>query len=210
MSFVLDCIFGERATVEELVDGWTKKLRGEQRKLEGLVRDIEKEEVKAKEGLRAAALMKDEDTCKMVARELLLSGKAKERLGNNKAQLNSVVLMLGEQLQTYKLAGVMKMSTKIMKVMNSLVKLPELQQTVQEMSREMAKAGLIQEVMAETLGALDGEGFEQAADEEVRAVIEEVTRDLLTQGPVVPKGEEMEEDDLEAERLKKRLNALAG
>ena len=42
-----------------------------------------------------------------------------------------------------------------MKAMSSLMRLPELQQTMQNMSKEMMKMGIIEEMMEDTMEALD-------------------------------------------------------
>jgi hypothetical protein len=54
--------------------------------------------------------------------------------------------------------------------MNNLVKLPQFAGTMRVMAQEMQKAGLIEEMMNDTLDDLDPEGIEEAADEEVEKV----------------------------------------
>lgn len=46
-------------------------------------------------------------------------------------------------------------SVEIMKVMNSLISIPELSATMQAMAREMEKAGLCDEIVGEAFDALD-------------------------------------------------------
>lgn len=60
---------------------------------------------------------------------------------------------------------------QVMKVVNDLIKVPELNQTMQQMSREMMKAGLIEETMGEMMDdALDTDDIEEDADAEVDKV----------------------------------------
>ena len=60
---------------------------------------------------------------------------------------------------------------QVMKVVNDLIKVPELNQTMQQMSREMMKAGLIEETMGEMVDdALDTDDIEEDADAEVDKV----------------------------------------
>lgn len=60
---------------------------------------------------------------------------------------------------------------QVMKVVNDLIKVPELNQTMQQMSREMMKAGLIEETMGEMLDdAFDTDDIEEDADAEVDKV----------------------------------------
>ena len=58
-----------------------------------------------------------------------------------------------------------------MKVVNDLIKVPELNQTMQQMSKEMMKAGLIEETMGEMMDdAFDTDDIEEDADAEVDKV----------------------------------------
>lgn len=54
--------------------------------------------------------------------------------------------------------------------MNNLVKLPQFGATMRVMAQEMQKAGLIEEMMNDTLDDMDPDGIEEAADEEVEKV----------------------------------------
>jgi charged multivesicular body protein 3 len=65
----------------------------------------------------------------------------------SKAELNSVSMHLQQNLATYKLAGAIKKSADVMRMMNNLIKLPQLNQTMMVMAREMEKAGLIEEMI---------------------------------------------------------------
>ena len=136
---------------------------------------ITREEDKIKKSIKEAAKRGDQTVTKMLAKELIQSRKVKNRLATSKAQMNSVVMQLQEQLgmnfvvlsfeflegfsqgmsnyffisfalsyydillATLKLAGAMKKNTEIMKMVNNLVKLPELQKTMMELQREMMK-----------------------------------------------------------------------
>lgn len=65
----------------------------------------------------------------------------------------------------------MSQSTEVMQAMQQLVKMPEVAKTMQEMSREMMKAGIMEEMMEDTFEGLeDQEELEEAAQEEVDKV----------------------------------------
>ena len=66
--------------------------------------------------------------------------------------------------------------------MNQLVKLPQFSAAMQVMAREMEKAGLIEEMMNDTLDNMDGEGINEAADAEVSKVLDEITATLPVAG----------------------------
>ena len=62
--------------------------------------------------------------------------------------------------------------------MNQLIKLPQFNAVMQTMAREMEKAGLIEEMMNDTLDSMDDEGIDEAADTEVNKVLDEITATL--------------------------------
>ncbi len=87
-----------------------------------------------------------------------------------------------------KLAGSMKSSTEVMKSMSNLMKLPELQKTMTELSKEMMKAGIIDEMVQDTMDSvLDDEDIENVADAEVEKIIFEITQGKLKDLPEVNK-----------------------
>jgi len=143
-------------------------------------------------------------SAKVLAKEILLSRKATERLYKSKTQLSSVGMQLTEQLSMMKLSGIMARSTQVMAAMNNLVKLPQLNKVMMAMSREMEKAGLIEEMMDGVLD--DDDELEDAADEEVDKIVEEITMGVKTAkvatGALPTKEEDKEED------LTSRLDAL--
>lgn len=153
---------------------------------------------------------------RLLARELVRSGKAKERLHVSKAQLNSVQLHLQHNLAQYKLAGCIKSSAEVMASMNAAIRLPEIHQSMVMMATEMQKAGLIEEMIDDMM---DTDEIEDEADEEVDKVLLEL--DLTANAalpttagskplaaPVEP--EEAPELDAETIEMQQRLNALKG
>ncbi|XP_016334186.1 charged multivesicular body protein 3-like, partial [Sinocyclocheilus anshuiensis] len=75
-----------------------------------------------------------------------------------------------------RVAGAMQKSTEVMKAMNSLVKIPEIQATMTELSKEMMKAGIIEEMLEDTLEGMDDEEeMVEAAEAEVDKILFEIT-----------------------------------
>jgi charged multivesicular body protein 3 len=127
-------------------------------------------------------------------------------------------MQVNEAFSVRKIEGSIKASTGIMKDVNSLVRLPELTGTMRELSSELMRAGIIEEMVDDTL--MDNEMLEGEADEaeeEVDKVLSEVLKDRLPAGkakeedlPAAPQAEEEEEED-QAEMLAQmrgRLEAL--
>ena len=152
-----------------------------------------------------------------MARELVRSKKAKERLHTSKAQLNSVQLHLQHNLSQYKLAGCIKSSAEVMASMNNAIRLPEIHQSMVMMATEMQKAGLIEEMVDDMM---DTDDIEDEADEEVEKVLMEMNLNLDSAMPSAvgakslkvaeEEPEEPVEDDFETMEMQQRLNALKG
>ena len=51
----------------------------------------------------------------------------------------------------------MSQSTEVMQAMQQLVKIPEVAKTMQDMSKEMMKAGILEEMMEDTMDDVMGE-----------------------------------------------------
>ncbi|KAF2152531.1 hypothetical protein K461DRAFT_278772 [Myriangium duriaei CBS 260.36] len=152
------------------------------------------------------------------ARELIKVRKQGQRLATSKAQLQSVGMQVNEAFSVRKIEGSIKASTSIMKDVNTLVRLPELTGTMRELSQELMKAGIIEEMVGDTLDNQDlTEMEDEEAEAEVEQVLGEVLKDKLPPSaaapeltPVKPVEEEEEEEDQEEvlAAMRGRLEAL--
>lgn len=137
-----------------------------------------------KKSLKEAAKKNDKEVCLILAKEVLRARKAINRIHASKAQLNSVVMSMNHQLATLRLAGSMQRSTEVMKSMQQLIKVPEVAQTMRDLSKEMMRAGIIEEMLDDTMEGLDDqEGLEEEAEEEVDKVLWELTAGQLGKAP---------------------------
>jgi charged multivesicular body protein 3 len=157
---------------------------------------------------------------KTFARELLRIRKQSARLATSRAQLQSVQMQVNEAFSVRKIQGSLKKSTGIMKDVNTLVRMPELTGTMRQLSMELVKAGIIEEMVDDAMPAdqlLEDE--EEEAESEVDKVLQEVLQGKLSRVEGVraekPAEEEpaaVEEDfeDQEAtlEQMRGRLEAL--
>jgi len=206
---------------KEQVKEWSKNIRKEDGKLSRQINAIQREEAKVKRSLKEAAKKGDKDVCLILAKEVVNSRKAINRIHVTKANLNSVQMQMKSQLAIIRVAGAMESSAEVMKSMQALIKIPEIQQTMQEMSREMMKAGIIEEMLEDTMSGLDDpEELEDAAQEEVDKVLFELTAGALGEAPDVmtetlPAGpskvqekEESEPEEEDMEEMQSRLQAL--
>ncbi|KAH0541995.1 hypothetical protein FGG08_003544 [Glutinoglossum americanum] len=155
---------------------------------------------------------------RIFARELIRIRKQSQRLATSKAQLQSVSMQVNEAFAVRKIEGSIRASTGIMKDVNSLVRLPELTGTMRELSQELVKAGIIEEMVADSLPddeLLEGE--DEEAEAEVEKVLGEVLQGRLgkvenkrvEEKPVQETPEEEEEDqEMVLEEMRGRLEAL--
>ncbi|XP_028132686.1 charged multivesicular body protein 3 [Diabrotica virgifera virgifera] len=207
---------------KDMVTEWNHKLRKEGYQLDRQIRAIQREEEKVKRSLKEAAKKNDKDTCLILAREIIHSRKAINKIYTSKAHLNSVMLQMKNQLATLRIAGALQKSTEVMQAMQRLVRVPEVAQTMQEMSKEMMKAGIIEEMLDETMEDLeDTEEMEEAAQSEIDKVLFEITEGKIGEAPLPPTEpaeqvgptpsrsvEEPQEDEEEIEEMQSRLAAL--
>ncbi|KAF3701217.1 Charged multivesicular body protein 3 [Channa argus] len=206
---------------KDLINEWSQKIRKEMRVIDRQIRDIQREQEKVKRSIKDAAKKGQKDVCVVLAKEMIQSKRAITKLYASKAQMNSVLLSMKNQLAVLRVAGALQKSTEVMKAMQSLVKIPEIQATMRELSKEMTKAGIIEEMLEDTFESMeDGEEMEEAAEEEVDKILFEITAGALGKAPskvtdALPEteaagataaSEDETEEDLEA--MQSRLAAL--
>jgi len=202
---------------KEQVNEWCSKLRKEGNQLDRQIRGIQREEEKVKRSLKEAAKKGDKDVCLILAKEVIRARKAISKIYASKAHINSISMQMKNQLATLRIAGAMQKSTEVMKSMQQLIKVPEVAATMQALSKEMMKAGIIEEMLEDTMEGLeDTEELEEAAQEEVDKVLWEITAGQLGQAPAmvtdtlpVPEPVSAEADDEDDfEEMQSRLQAL--
>ena len=165
------------------------------------------------------------------ARELLRTRRAGARLVTGRAQLASVQMQVSEAFALRRIEGSIRASVGIMKDVNSLIRLPQFAATMQELSVELVKAGIIEEMVGEVLPAGEEDGLgeeEEEAEGEVDKVLGEILKDRMEtagalpsvplpqqqqqqqQVPAQQQAEEEDEEDTEAmmDQMRNRLEAL--
>ncbi|GLT93248.1 hypothetical protein SLE2022_110490 [Rubroshorea leprosula] len=173
-----------KANPQQLLRDWQRKLRQECRNIERQIRDVQREEKSVQKAITEAAKRNDMGSAKALAKEIVRSRKAVNRLYENKAQLNSISMHLGESVAIARTVGHLSKSAEVMKLVNNLMKAPEMAATMQEFSKEMIKAGVIEEVVNDAVdSALDSEDIEEETEEEVEKVLTEIAGETAEQLP---------------------------
>ncbi|KAB2085939.1 hypothetical protein ES319_A05G430700v1 [Gossypium barbadense] len=169
---------------QQLLRDWQRKLRQECRNIERQIRDVQREEKSVQKAIREAAKRNDMGSAKALAKEIVMSRKAVNRLYENKAQLNSISMHLGESVAIARTVGHLSKSAEVMKLVNNLMKAPQMAATMQEFSKEMTKAGVIEEIVNDAVDtALDSEDIEEETEEEVDKVLSEIAGETAAQLP---------------------------
>jgi len=202
-------------TAEERVRAWQGKLRAEGRTLDREMRQLDNETSKIRTSLKQAAKRGDTKSARILAGAIVRSRKQKDRLTVSKARLNSISMQLQQQLAMSKVTGQLQKSTEIMRLSNSLLKLPQISATMREMSMEMTKAGIVEEMLDDIVNVEEDEEIEEEADAEVDKVLFELTDGKLGQAgsvgtelPAMEDDVQTEDVDREMERYREQLNGL--
>ncbi|KGO75480.1 Snf7 [Penicillium italicum] len=159
---------------------------------------------------------------KVFARELVRIRKQTTRLNTSRAQLQSVGMQVNEAFSARKIQGSLQKSTGIMKDVNTLVRLPQLSATMHQLSSELVRAGIIEEMVDDA--TMDPSVFEDEEDEaesEIEKILQEILPGKLAQAqpvtappvanipePESPQAEEFEDQEATLAQMRGRLEAL--
>jgi charged multivesicular body protein 3 len=102
--------------------------------------------------------------------------KSINRLHTNKAQLDSIQMQVNQTFALKKIQTSLRDSTAVMKNVNALVKLPELTGTMNELSQELMKAGVIEEMVDDMIPT---EELEEDPLDEGEAEVNKIIADAL-------------------------------
>lgn len=163
-------------------------------------------------------------SARLYAKELRNTQKVNERMHISRATLDSIEFKLNEQQQLIKLKGSLQKSTGIMQDMNQLVRLPQMSKTVQELSKELMKSGIIDEMVDDALDDMAWEDEDLDENEEIDTLLTDILGDKTKNASEVdnvkndtqveaeqPSGQEIEEEDDDDDlilNMRQRLNAL--
>ncbi|KAI3738668.1 hypothetical protein L2E82_28743 [Cichorium intybus] len=198
---------------QQLLRDWQRRLRQECRNIDRQIRDIQREEKNVQKAIREAAKRNDMGSARSLAKEIVRSRKTINRLYENKAQLNSISMHLGESVAIARTVGHLSKSAEVMKIVNNLMKAPEMAVTMQEFNKEMIKAGVIEEMVNDAVdSALDSDDLEDEIEEEVDKVLTSIAGETVAQLPEASRKDRLkqyadvaEEDDEEFEEIRARL-----
>jgi len=211
-------MFGKKKTAQELSREWTRNMKKEMRQIDRQIRKSQATKKKLQAEMKKEAKNVNGDKQRMaavriMAKSVVQTDKQIAHLYGTKAQMNSVCLQIKEQQATLKMAKAMKQSAQVSQIMGRLVKLPELQATMQKMQMEMQKNGLVSEIIDETMDDAMGVDDDDV-DEEIDKVIMEITDMNLADigainGKLPKQKEEEKEDDVNEDDMRNMQARLA-
>jgi len=135
---------------------------------------LEKAEAKQVVHLRKMA-SRDKNALLVSARSLVQAKRAKNRMFEVRATMKMMQNQLSQQAAILKVAGTMAKSAEIMKCLNSIMSTSKMSAEMQVLTKEMMKAGVVEDVFEE---AFVEEGLEEEADYEVNKILMEVVPDM--------------------------------
>lgn len=175
MEFVKNAIWGPDP--KEQYRKCQQTLRKNKRQLDRQIQDLNNVEKKSKSLIKQAAKKNDMKSARLYAKELRNTQKVNERMHMSRATLDSIELKLNEQQQLIKLTGSLQKSTAIMKDMNQLVHLPQISNTVQQLSKELTKSGIIDEMVSDALDSAQWEDEDLDENEEIDELLSNILGD---------------------------------
>lgn len=224
--------FGRAVPKEDPLDQakkWKREITRQARRLDRDILAIERAEKKAMKDCQKYAKKGELKAAKTLAKEIVNTRHSKERIRLSQVQMNSVASNLQQSISMIKVQGCISKSTDVMQAMNKVVNIPELRADMNSLAREMERAGMIDEIMEDTLEMMEPESLEGEANAEVDRIMEELTSGILSkadavpttappvkqQAPVVQQEEEMqkeeettEEESEELKQMQARLQSL--
>lgn len=158
---------------------WQWQLKMECKNLDKEIKKIHTDEEKIRKEIQAQAAQGNVSSVQMLAKSLVRSRKAVERLERTKASMHAVNLQLTTSIATMSTTASIRISADVMKKMNAIARIPEVGATIEDMRREMARCAEAEDGVEEAL-RMDGE--EEAAAVEVQRVLDEMALEKM--GPL--------------------------
>jgi len=200
-------------------------LRKNKRELDRSINQLQPLKKKTEGLIRKSAKEKDYKTARLYAKELININRQYNKLYTSRTRVESITMSINEQYLMNKLTKSIHSSTSIMKDVNSLIHIGAVSQTMQELSKELTKAGIINEMMDDMvdLDYEEDEELESESQEEVNKIIASLTEEKTSKVSEVPTTQfeapqieeeasvaeaEDEEDAIAIDEIKQRLKAL--
>ncbi|KAJ4847662.1 hypothetical protein Tsubulata_036972 [Turnera subulata] len=177
MEKVMNMIKPKPNPQQQLRD-WQRRLRQECRNIERQIRDIQREEKSVQKAIKDAAKRNDMGSAKLMVLHIMIAA----------------CLSIDTPSAIARTVGHLAKSAEVMKLVNNLMKAPEMAVTMQEFSKEMIKAGVIEEFVNDAIDdALDSEDLEEEIEDEVDKVLTAIAGETAAQLPEAVRREKVKQ-----------------
>ncbi|CAH8481626.1 unnamed protein product [Heterobilharzia americana] len=178
-------LFGRKKDLKSQLNDMVSVLRREKYPLQRDIQTHLRQQKQIEVAIKKCAKASDIASAKVYAKEYVASKKAVARLYTAISQIDCVSMELRHLSSINRLTAGIQKSNTVMKAMSSLVKLPELQSTMQNLSKEMMKAGILEEMLDDTMESSLGhpEEMDDLAAAEVDRIIWDITAGQLGEAP---------------------------
>lgn len=185
-------------------------LRKNKRELDKSMNQLQTLKKKTETLIKKSAKEKDLKTAKLYAKEIININRQHTKLHTSKTRLDSIGMSVNEQWQMNKLTQSLHSLTTVMRDVNSLMHIGVVLGTMQELSKELMKAGIINEMMEDMvdLDFEEDEELESESQQEVDKIIESLTKDKFEKIEAEVPAERFEQEEPEVESVVEDEEAL--
>lgn len=199
-------LLGKRATPEEIVHEARQRIRREMRATENAITSMyspspspgtplteKTTELMHAEKLATKELRKAQEGQRILAKEIVLARRSINDLHTQKARLGSLFGALQLALANHRIGSAFATSVEVMVTMKHMLSVPQLSALAHDLSRELSKAGLVEEALS---GAVTWEEEEDGADadEQVQQLLDEFALEAAARLAPVPAANRTEEN----------------
>jgi len=159
---------------------WNRNIKREMRRIDRDVMGMTASEKKTVAEIKKLASKKEMSSVKILAKELVMLRRGRDRMILTKTQLNSISNQLTQQLALMKLTNCFEKSTEVMQAMNKIINVPEVHEIMTQMGKEMENMGLIEGLMGDAIDeTLADVETEEQSEMEIRKLLEELAIDNI-------------------------------
>lgn len=185
MSQMFEWAFGKKLTPQERLRKNQRALEKTQRELARETTKLQQQEKKLMLDIKKSAKQGQIASAKIQAKDLIRTKNYIVKFNSMKAQLQAILLRIQSVRSNQQMATSMRDATRLLLGMNKLMNLPQLSRIAQEFSKENDLMDQKQEFMDDAIDDAmemdeDGLGEDEAADEILTKVLDEIGVDLNT------------------------------
>eukprot|EP00435_Cladocopium_sp_Y103_P000133 s4695_g1.t1 len=150
---------------------WQWELGREAKHLDKEIAKIQKDEAKLQDQIRQQAQKGNVEAVQLLARSVVKTRNAVQRLEKTKASMEAVKLQLTTHMASISTSQSIRLSSDIMKKMNAIARIPEVSEVMKGMREQMAMCADAEDSIED---ALRDDGEEREAAFEVQKVLEDL------------------------------------